>query len=150
MSTTGGQQELIFRATSGDSAALDQLLLDHYNRLSRYIARKLREPLERHVSVEDILHETFIHAIRDIKKCEARSARSFSAWLNSVAENRLRHTFKRLKQKKRGGQQRQVHGPADSWASSAADLVEMLSAGSHTPSRSAARREAVRAVPRSA
>jgi RNA polymerase sigma-70 factor (ECF subfamily) len=146
MSTGQDEQELIARATSGDRSALERLLLMHYPGLSRHVVGKLPGSAQGTVSAEDILQEAFIQAFRDIRKFQPHSDRSFSAWLRAIAENRLRDTLKVLRRKKRGGGFRRVHGPADEQASSMADLVEMLSAGSHTPSRSVARREAVQAV----
>lgn len=140
------EQELIAKATSGDPLALERLLLIHYTGLSRRVAARLPTSLQGVVSVEDVLQETFIQVFRGIGNFRPRSDRSFSAWLKRVAENRLRDSVKALRRKKRGGGFRQVHVAADEHGSSVADLAEILSAGSHTPSRSIARREGIQAV----
>ena len=146
MSTGRDEQELIAKATSGDQLTLERLLLIHYAGLSRQVAKKLPRSLQGVVSVEDVLQETFIQAFRDIGNFRPLAEGSFLAWLRSIAENRLRDTIKSLGRKKRGGGFRQVYGLTDEQGSSVADLVEVLSAGSDTPSRSVARREGIRAV----
>jgi RNA polymerase sigma-70 factor (subfamily 1) len=146
MRDNGSTEQLILQATAGDRAALEQLLLEHYTRLSRRVAQELAGPLGRLVSVEDILQETFIQAIRDIKKCDARSPGSFAAWLSTIADNRLRDTRKELRRKRRGGGRRRVGEPPASRASTIANLVELIADPGDTPSRPIARQEAVQAI----
>jgi RNA polymerase sigma-70 factor (ECF subfamily) len=146
MSDAEEERELITKATSGDRVALEHLLLTYYTRLSDYIAPKLPTSHQGVLAAEDILQQTFVQVFRDIESFEPRSDYSFFAWLKTIAEHRLQDAVKALKRKKRGGDHRRVQGQADRQASSVADLADMLSAGSHTPSRSIARREAVQAV----
>jgi RNA polymerase sigma-70 factor (ECF subfamily) len=146
MRDNGSTEQLILKATAGDRAALEQLLLEHYTRLSRRVAQELAGPLGRLVSVDDILQETFIQAIRDIKKCNSRSPESFAAWLSTIADNRLRDTRKELRRKRRGGGRRRVGGPPASQASTIADLVELIADPGDTPSRPIARQEAIQAI----
>jgi RNA polymerase sigma-70 factor (ECF subfamily) len=146
MAPPRAEQELVARAASGDHLALERLLLSHYAGLSRHVAAWLPASLQAVVSVEDVLQDTFVQVFRDIGRFRPRRDGSFSAWLRTVAENRLRDTIKAFRRKKRGGRFRQVYGSADPQASSVGDLFEILSAESHTPSRSVARREWVQAV----
>lgn len=146
MSTDRAEQDLITEAISGDRAALERLLLVHYNGLWNEIAAKLPTSLQSAVSVEDVLQETFIHAFRDIGSFEPVSERSFAGWLKAIAKNRLRDAIKALTRKKRGGNLRRVRGPVDAQAGSVADLVEIICADDHTPSQSAARHEGIEAV----
>jgi RNA polymerase sigma-70 factor, ECF subfamily len=139
------EQELLAAAPQ-DRAALGQLLLRHYDVLSRHVASRLSASLQGLVSVEDVLQETFIHAFRDIGKFSPLSQQSFAAWLKAIADNRLRDTVKTCKRKKRGGDFHRVRRPDDEQASSVADLVEVLALDSDTPSRWASRGEAVQAV----
>ena len=146
MSTGQTEQELIAKATYGDRGALEELLLTHSARLSRYVAPRLPSSLRGVVGTEDILQQTFVQAFRDIGKFRQTTGRSFFAWLKAIAEHRLQDALKELRRKKRGRGYHQVHGLVDVDASSAADLVELLSDRHHTPSRLVAQREAVRAV----
>lgn len=146
MSEGDVRRELIAQAAGGDRVAMERLLLEHYSRLFRHIAPRLAGPLERLLSAEDIVQETFIQAIRDIGTCKCRTEVSFAAWLNAIADHRLLDAVKKLKRKKRGGDHVHVHGMAGDAYSSMADLVAMLSDGGHTPSQSAARHEGVQAI----
>jgi RNA polymerase sigma-70 factor (ECF subfamily) len=146
MSTGRAEQELMAKATSGDHVALERLLLSHYAGLSRHVAARLPASLQALVSVEDVLQETFVQVFRDIGNFQPRCEGSFSAWLRTIAENRLRDTIKALRRKKRGGQFRRVQALANAQASSVGNLLEILSTESHTPSQSVARREGVHAL----
>ena len=146
MSAGENEQDLIARATSGDRVALEELLLVYSRRLSRYVAPKLPVSLQGVLGTEDILQQTFVQAFRDIANFRQTSERSFFAWLKAIAEHRLQDALKELRCEKRGRGYRRARGPTDVDTSSVADLVELLSDRHHTPSRSVARREAVRAV----
>lgn len=146
MSTSEDERELIAKAASGDRVALERLMLAYYSRLSQHIAPRLPQALLGVADVDDILQQTYVQVFRDIGEFEPRSDASFFAWLKTIAEHRAQDAVRALSRKKRGGGRRQVREQSDGQATSAANLVEILSAGSHTPSRSIARREAVQAV----
>jgi RNA polymerase sigma-70 factor (ECF subfamily) len=146
MPATGGQVNQIERAAAGDREALQQLLWNHYDRLLSHIARKLDGDLLRLVGIDDIVQETFIQAIRDIRNCQARSDESFAAWLNAIADHRLNDTIKGLYRRKRGGDSRRVQTPAGTSADAMVELVELISDRRSTPYRLLARREAVQAM----
>jgi len=146
MSTGQTEQELIAKATCGDRGALEELLSAHSARLSRYIAPKLPPSLQGVVGVEDILQQTFVQAFRDVGKLQQTSPRSFAAWLRALAEHQLQDALKGLRRKKRGGGRRRMHTVPECRTGSIMGLIELLCDRHDTPSRSAARREAVRAV----
>ena len=146
MADSSSQQDLIARAVRGDRTALGLVLLDQYGRLSRHVAPKLAGRLAGRVGVDDIVQETFRQAIRAIESCQARTGRSFSAWLNTIADRCLLDALKKLNRKKRGGDRVEARAPAADPFGSMANLVEMLSDGRRSPSQSAARREAVAAM----
>jgi RNA polymerase sigma-70 factor (ECF subfamily) len=140
------EEELVRNATCGDRMALQQLLLLHYTPLARRISATLPPALQGSVGAEDILQETFIHAIHDIGGFDPLEWRSFGAWLMTVADNRIRDAIKRSERKKRGGHCRRARNPRDDHGSSIVDLIDILAADSKTPSRSVARDEAVKAI----
>jgi RNA polymerase sigma-70 factor, ECF subfamily len=146
MPTADSQVKLIECATDGDREALQQLLWNHYDRLLRHIAPKLDGDLPRLVGIDDIVQETFIQAIRDIRNCQARSDESFAAWLNAIADHRLNDTIKGLHRRKRGGDWRRAQSPVGTSADAMVELVELISDRRSTPSRFLARREAVQAM----
>ena len=146
MSANQHDERLVAQAISGDRPALERLLLDHCDRLSRHIEWKLPVSVRGVLGVEDVLQETFSQVFRDIGRFEPRSSESFFAWLRTIADHRLQDCLKALKRKKRGGDRKRIQKVIDPEASSVADLVEMLSAGGPTASQSVAGHEAVRAV----
>jgi RNA polymerase sigma-70 factor (ECF subfamily) len=146
MSTATNQTDLILQARAGDRAALQQLLWEHYNRLSSFIAPKLGGNLQRLIAIEDVLQETFIQAIRDIGNCQAASEQSFSAWLSAIAEHRLHDIIKGLYRRKRGGDRRQVEAVVGSSAGELMELVELISDHASTPGRRLLRQEAIQAI----
>ena len=148
MSMSGdlAKQKLIAGAKSGDRLALQELLLLHFRPLAGHIAHKIPASIRDEIDVEDVIGQAFVQIVRDIKDCRAESDRSFFAWVRTIAEHRLYDAIRRAKAEKRGGDRqraRQVVSPHDS---SIIELVEQLSAGSHRPSRSAIRHEAINSV----
>jgi RNA polymerase sigma-70 factor, ECF subfamily len=146
MSANQNDMELVSQAISGDRPALERLLLDRCDRLSRHIERKLPVSVRGMLGVEDVLQETFAQVFRDIGRFEPRSSDSFSAWVRTIADHRLQDCLRELKRKKRGGDRRRIQKATDPEASSVADLVEVLFADGRTASQSVAGHEAVRAV----
>lgn len=139
-------QELLAQAVAGDQVALHELLLVQYQPLLEHIRYRISPQMQSMLSAEDIIQQTFVDVIRDIAHFSPRNEQSFFAWLKRIAENRVRDAVRYHKSVKRGGDRRQVHTAAPPHEDSVADLVDLLSAGSHTPSRSATRHEAVAAV----
>ena len=144
--SAGATNELIAKATSGDRAAIEELLIAHSTRLSRHIARQLPPALQSTVSVDDIQQLTFVEVFRSITEFSPRSKRSFVAWLKTIADSRLQDARKGLARKKREGPHRQAVGLTAGGSSSVADLVDLLPGSGRTPSGSAARHEAIQAV----
>jgi RNA polymerase sigma-70 factor (ECF subfamily) len=138
--------ELIVQAIAGSRLAVERLLLDHYTPLVQHLTPLLPVSLQSVVSVEDVVQEAYSQAFKDINTFHPSTEESFAAWLKVIAENRLRDVIKSLRRKKRGGEHYRVQSATDSRLGSAANLAEMLSASGSTPSRSLARREAIRAV----
>jgi RNA polymerase sigma-70 factor (ECF subfamily) len=133
-------------AKAGDRVALQQLLVQFASRLSAHIAPHVPPSLQSVLSTDDILQQTYMSAFRDIGRFEPQSDGSFFAWLRAIADHRTQDAIRTLKRVKRGGDRLQVRGVSDGQSRSVSDLVELLSAGSHTPSRSVAGHEAVQAV----
>ena len=146
MSDAGAECELLAKATSGDRAALHKLLLVHYQPLTVHIAKRIPRHIQGAINAEDIVQQTFLQVMRHIGQFTPRTNQSFYAWLKKIAENGLKDTIRHFTREKRDDERGQVHKRALPDESSVTDLVEMLSAGSHSPSRSAARHEAVAAV----
>ncbi len=67
-------------------------------------------------------------------------------WLTAIAENKIMDAVKGLQRQKRGGTRQRIRQVAATDSHSVAELVNLLSGGGHTPSRSVAGHEAVQAV----
>jgi RNA polymerase sigma-70 factor (subfamily 1) len=139
------ESELIARAIAGDSAAAQELLLLHYDRLSSRLSVGLPSDLQGTLSVEDVLQEAFTDAVRGISTFVPRGEGAFFAWLATIADHRLLDLIRAARAVKRGGGRSPV-GPAGGEASTVGDLLALLAAEDHTPSRSVAGHEAAAAV----
>ncbi len=145
MSESTPNLERLQRATSGDQAALEELLLEHYDRLIFRLSGKIPTQLQGTLTAEDVLQETFLDVINRIATFEPRSEEAFFHWVATIAEHRLIDMIRAQKAAKRGGDRAQVDNAAGE-AESVADLLGLLAVNERTPSRSAAGHEAVDAI----
>ena len=144
MATDDAHIELIEQAKAGDHAALERLLLVHFDRLTSRISRKLPTVLRGAVASEDILQQAFVDVFRGIRTFEPNGERAFYRWLATIADHRLQDVIRRHRTAKRGGGHA-VSGLGD-WLDSTDELIDLLAGPEHTPSQSVARHEAVAAV----
>ena len=128
---------------AGEDLAVRQLLLPHLAHLSRMIAEKYPYLNEGVASVDDVIQEAFTQAYRQIQEFDPQKG-SLRTWLTKIADRRAMHVVRDAQRVKRGGGRKRVGQVMVE--SSFHDLVDLLSAGSHTASRSAMRHEAVDAV----
>lgn len=141
------QRELVQQAITGDTQALERLLLVNCDAVAEHIRPKLAGPLQSLISVEDILQETFFRAFQQIQKFEPKSDGSFLAWLKVIAENRIVDAIKHQKRRKRGGDMRRVDPAHDIFQTSVADVMLLLEdEDGASPSRIVATDEAVHAM----
>jgi RNA polymerase sigma-70 factor (ECF subfamily) len=145
MASHASESELVEKAIAGDRVAIQQLLMSHTPALTRFAASRLPKSVRDVVDPEDIVQQTFAQAFRSISEYRQQEGASFLSWLTAIAENKIMDTVKGLQREKRGGNRQRVRHVATE-SRSVADLVNLLSAGSHTPSRSVAGHEAVSAI----
>jgi len=145
MPSNASEDELIPRAVTGDSHALEALLMLHYERLHARVARRLPASMRGVCSAEDVLQQTLVAACRDLAKFEPRGDDSFYRWLCTIAEFRLLNAINAHRAAKRGGGQAPAGAPG-TWTHSPDALLGMLAGGDGTPSRFASRREAAGAI----
>jgi RNA polymerase sigma-70 factor (ECF subfamily) len=134
------EQALIANAVEGDRVALGELLMSHYAALSRHIAFLIPARLAKIVSVDDVVQQTYVQAMRGIARFEARDGAGFLTWLRAIAANQVRDFVAAFVAGKRGGQL--TSAGASEWLS----LAGSLSGRSEPPSGPAARREMVAAI----
>jgi RNA polymerase sigma-70 factor (ECF subfamily) len=138
--------KLIAESVSGNRVSLQRLLLSQYIAIAQHVECRMPRQAEVPFDADDILQETVVRVIRHIGRCTANTEASFRAWLKKIAENCIQDEIRRAKSEKRGGKHTRAAPRASALESSIGDVVDLLSAGSHTPSRSAARHEAIAAV----
>jgi RNA polymerase sigma-70 factor, ECF subfamily len=146
MSEVTTQNALISAAVSGDTAALEQLLLGHFPTVERHIEPRIPSEVRRHLGAEDVLQEVFVQAFRDIGKCNCENDVSFLAWLKAIADHRLADAIKHLGRLKRGGDRHQLSRANLPEMSTYATLIDVVYHDSHLPDDSAVRREMERAM----
>jgi RNA polymerase sigma-70 factor (ECF subfamily) len=137
------QEALIRRAKAGDEIALTVLLTWHHQRLRERLARRIPADLRGMLDADDVLQEAEIAACRNFAGFEPSGPDAFYRWLGMIALQRLRNKIKAERAAKRGGGK--VHGQGVNEESLVA-LLELMGGPEKSPSRKAARLEAIDAV----
>ena len=146
MATEPADDDLLAAAVAGDRAALERLLLLHCERLSRRIAAALPTAARQGATVDDILQQTLVQAIRDIGGLKSRSPGGFAVWLHTIADHRVQDFLRAEGRDRRRRVVQLVNLAPGSSSKSMLALVEQLSDHGSTPSGRAAKCEAVLAV----
>ena len=142
MSEVVAEKALLETAVTGDTAAIEQLLLSHYSPLQQYVERKIPDRARRHFTAEDILQLVFSQVFRDIIRFESRGDGSFFAWLRTIADHRLIDALRKID---RGG----VHHLSVAQfrdAGSIVELIDIVCQDSESPSKHVRKQEAARAM----
>jgi RNA polymerase sigma-70 factor (subfamily 1) len=124
---------------------LHELLMQRADKLSCYVAGRIRKRFQGLILVEDVLQEIWISAFRTFAGFRPHGPGSFDRWLTAIAQRRLADLLRRLNSVKRGGAECILQGHAAN-GSSFVDLFHRLASPGKTPSREIAAQEAARAV----
>lgn len=146
MSEPSSETDLITRAIAGDSGALEELLLLHYDRLAGRIAGKIPASMQGVINAEDVLQEAFLDVINRISSFEPRESDSFYRWLATIAEHRLIDIVRAHRAAKRGGGRNPLEASPGGDSQSVVDLLSLLAVNDRTPSKSVAGHEAADAI----
>ena len=138
--------ELVTRAVAGDRGALGELLVDNYDVVARRVRSVLPKWLADQLSIDDLVQQSFVAAIANIKLCKEQSPQSFAAWLDAIAECQAQNAVSAIMCQKRGGGRTQVGLTTQSSPSSWNCLVAALAEPTGTASQKLAEHEAVRAI----
>jgi RNA polymerase sigma factor (sigma-70 family) len=126
------EDQLVQLAIGGDESAFEKLLLLHHDRLLRLIEQQLPLDVERVVSAEDVLQDTFTDAFRSVAGLRIASGAGFRAWIDRIARNRAINVRKSLRRLKRGGGAATL--PLDERSVADADaLLALLAARTRSP-----------------
>ena len=93
---TPDQERESIRQACADPGAFAPLYDHYFPRVYAYVRYRVYDPQD----AEDIVSDVFIRAIRNLKRFKWRHARSFAAWLFSIARNRV---VDDARQRKRAG-----------------------------------------------
>ncbi len=142
--------QLVAKAVQGDSQAVTTLLGRCGPAVRQRLAARIGQHWKGSLDEDDVMQVTYLEAFTRINRFvirkggEAEAGAAFQSWLTLIAENNLRDAIRGLERAKRPDPRRRVQSPAnqDSYVS----LVEILGVTSNTPSRQAAKHEAVSAI----
>jgi len=135
-------KQLFDQAKHGDEKALESLLWEHFNDLCRYMTPQMPTDLKALISVEDVVSQTFYEAFRDFSKFREKPEGSFTAWLKTIARNRMLDNIRKL----RKGENVNRATNDNAMLSGCRDLVELLPDDGTTASFAAKREDAERAL----
>ncbi len=140
----GEQRALIRQAAGGDPDALQTLIVCHHGTLRVRLEREIEPGARRYVEPDDVLQDAYAAAFKSIAGCRFDDPPQFYRWLERIVLNGLKNRWRDLRRQKRDIA-REVHGSVAPRASYPA-LLERVTAHDGTPSRLAARSEAVAAM----
>jgi DNA-directed RNA polymerase specialized sigma24 family protein len=123
------------------------LLFEMYDFVRDLVERNLPASLRTVIDVDDIIQETFIRAIADIRSLRIRTRKGFARWLQAIAVNQLTDIMLAEKRIKRGNRRRVVlKGSRKKHRSSIRDPSQRFVDLQDTPARALRRDERIRAV----
>lgn len=140
------EQELIARAMQGDAAAVEQLLLHHYDPLLRSISKRVPRHLASAIHPEDILQQTYLKAFRSIATFQPRSEHSFYAWLKVIAQRQLLDELRRHANDPLGPAARRQAPQQNGCSSTMMGVSQFLEDGGMLPNEAAHQQELLRAM----
>ncbi|REK08467.1 MAG: RNA polymerase sigma factor [Planctomycetota bacterium] len=145
MKSPADEEELVAKAVAGDRAALQGLLLMHYETIETTVRARFTKELAAQLEVDDLIQEVLVDVHRGIGSYASREGSSFKAWLRRVAENRIIDTVRRYQRLKRSGRRRRVdvHRPSSEMLDS---VLEWIFTDSDPPDRPARHEEARQAI----
>lgn len=143
---TEEHERLLERAKAGDRDALIELLEALGPVVRRRIEPKIGAHLRSLIEADDIMQVTYLEAVTRLDSFTSGGAKGFLAWVTRIAENNLLDVARAADAAKRPDPRKRIGG-GDA-ASSMVAMVEQLGMTVTTPSRVAARSEAVDALER--
>lgn len=146
MELTQDHERLLDGALAGDRAALVDLLEALGPIVRRRIEPKIGAHLKPLIEADDIMQVTYMEAFTRLPSFTTGGAKGFLAWITRIAENNLTDAARAAEAAKRPDPRKRITG--GSHEDSMVAIVEQLGMTVTTPSRVAARGEAVDALDR--
>ncbi len=101
---------LIQAHQQGDPQALEALLARYYDRVERIVRVRMGPWLRKVESIEDLVQDTFLVAVRDFDRYELREEAGLIQWLAKLAERRIVSAAQHHRRDKRD-RRREVRAP---------------------------------------
>lgn len=133
--------DILQRANAGEKAAITELLRAVGPTVRSRIEPKIGNQWSGLIEADDVMQVSYLEAFLHAPNITIKDEVSFTAWLTRVAENNLRDAARAFDRAKRPDPRKRVTGPVNE--DSYVGLVEVLGVTTTTPSRAAARKEAV-------
>jgi RNA polymerase sigma-70 factor, ECF subfamily len=116
--------------------------------LCEYVARRIPADLRTTLDADDLVQQAHIQVFRRITAFEVRGPDAFHRWVATIALHKLRDAIRHRRAARRAHAEAAVtpHGPSGQHDDSVIALLDIIEGTDQTPSRSAARHEAVAAV----
>lgn len=122
-------------------------LLPHVHHIREHLTRKTPRWLAAIVSLDDLLQDVWIRALRGLRTVNAESSEGVAAWLRTIANHTMLDAMKRVQRTKRGGGVViRNAGSYEHSLSSCEALFARIAADRQTPSKDAASNEAQNAM----
>jgi len=144
MSSKDDESNLISRAVSGDSAALELLLYRYRKQLLAYVKLHFPSELRGVFEPQDILQDIWLRAIRAISEFRPETSDPVYRWLVTIARHLISDHLKYVRTAKRAGKRIPTEGANDN--DSMVRLLSELATYRRTPSKSAASHELMAAL----
>jgi RNA polymerase sigma-70 factor (ECF subfamily) len=90
----GSEAALVRSARHGDATAFESLCERYRVQLEARVKRRLADAIQRKVSVQDVLQETYIAAFDRVGGFEDRGEGAFGAWIAQIAEFKAREAVR--------------------------------------------------------
>ncbi len=133
-------------AVAGDRAALQGLLMLHYDEIEAAVRTRFSPELAARMECEDLIQCALLDVYRRIGSYREVDGASFGAWLQRVCEHRIVDTVRHVRRQKRGGRFEQIDGQRRPTGESVEAIWDWLCADENPPDRPARREEARQAI----
>lgn len=134
--------QIMAQATAGNTAALDALLVEGFGPLRAAILQQMSDTLKSaRLEPEDVIQEVYAAAWSHLPGRHFENFEAFVGWLREIAQNKLIDM-----QRAATADKRDVRRQKPAWgvqSGTYVDLLDQVSSPQSTPSRGAARHEAL-------
>jgi len=139
-------RHLLQQALAGDRAALQGLLMLHYDEIEAAVRPRFSSELAARMECEDLIQNVLLDVYRGIGSYREVDGTSFGAWLQRICEHCVVDTVRHIRRQKRGGRFEQTEGQRRPTDESLEAIWGWLCADENPPDRPVRREEARQAI----